>query len=179
MIKKDFRDFGMVQVYTGDGKGKTTAALGCALRAAGHGARCVMISFMKDDPDYGEARVAGSIPGFELKQMGRDTFVNFKDPDPVDVAMAQKAWEEGKRIVLAKEADLLILDEACLAMAKDLIDTKEVVAFLRENRNGTEIIFTGREAPQELIDAADLVTDMREVKHYFSKGVMIRDGIDH
>ncbi|XOQ52800.1 MAG: Cob(I)yrinic acid a,c-diamide adenosyltransferase [Succiniclasticum sp.] len=173
------KGFGMIHVYTGTGKGKTTAALGLALRAVGHGARVVMICFMKGDDTYGEAQAYQYLPGFTLKQMGRDSFVNFRHPDPIDVQMAQDAWKEGKRVILAKEADLVILDEMNLAMAKGLVDTREVVAFLKSHRNGTEVVFTGREAPQELIDLADLVTDMKEIKHYYTKGVPIRDGIDH
>ena len=174
------KDFGMLHVYTGTGKGKTSAALGLALRAVGHGARVIMICFMKGDATYGEAQAFRYLPNFTIKQMGRDSFVNVRDPDPVDVQMAQAAWEEGKRILLRQEADVLILDEINLAMAKNLIDTNEVVAFLQANRNRTEVVCTGREAPQELIDAADLVTDMQEVKHYFtSQNITKRDGIDH
>ena len=174
------KHFGMLHVYTGTGKGKTSAALGLALRAVGHGARVVMICFMKGDATYGEALAFHFLPNFTIKQMGRDSFVNFRAPDPVDVKMAQEAWKEGKRILLTQEADVLILDEINLAMAKKLIDTKEVVAFLHEHRKHTEVVCTGREAPQELIDEADLVTDMQEVKHYFTeKNITIRDGIDH
>ena len=174
------KDFGMLHVYTGTGKGKTSAALGLALRSIGHGAKVIMICFMKGDPTYGEAQAFHFLPNFTLKQMGRDSFVKFRDPDPIDVKMAQEAWEEGKRILLNHEVDVLILDEINLAMAKNLIDTKEVVAFLRKYRNNTEVVCTGREAPMELIDEADLVTDMQEVKHYFtSRNITIRDGIDH
>ena len=174
------KQFGMLHVYTGTGKGKTSAALGLALRAVGHDAKVVMICFMKGDATYGEAQSFHFLPNFTIKQMGRDSFVNFRNPDPVDVKMAQKAWEEGKRILLMQEADVLILDEINLAMAKDLLDTKEVVAFLHEHRQNTEVVCTGREAPQELIDEADLVTDMQEIKHYFTlKNITIRDGIDH
>ena len=174
------KNFGMLHVYTGTGKGKTSAALGLALRAVGHGAKVVMICFMKGDATYGEAQAFHFLPNFTIKQMGRDSFVNFRNPDPVDVKMAQEAWEEGKRILLTRETDVLILDEINLAMAKGLLDTKEVVAFLREQRKNTEVVCTGREAPQELIDEADLVTDMQEVKHYFTeKNITIRDGIDH
>ena len=173
-------NFGMLHVYTGTGKGKTSAALELALRAIGHGARVIMICFMKGDATYGEAQAFHFLPNFTLKQMGRDSFVNFRDPDPIDVKMAQEAWGEGKRVLVNHEADVLILDEINLAMAKNLIDTKEVVAFLHKNRNNTEVICTGREAPVELIEEADLVTDMQEVKHYFSlKNITIRDGIDH
>ena len=173
-------NFGMLHVYTGTGKGKTSAALGLALRAIGHGARVVMICFMKGDATYGEAQAFHFLPNFTLKQMGRDSFVNFRDPDPIDVKMAQDAWEEGKRVLLNHETDILILDEINLAMAKNLIDTKDVVSFLHNYRKNTEVVCTGREAPAELIDEADLVTDMQEVKHYFTlKNITIRDGIDH
>ena len=174
------KDFGMLHVYTGTGKGKTSAALGLALRAVGHNANVVMICFMKGDSSYGEAQAFHFLPNFTIKQMGRDSFVNFRNPDPIDVRMAQEAWEEGKRILLAQETDVLILDEINLAMAKNLIETNEVVTFLRKHRQNTEVVCTGREAPQELIDEADLVTDMQEVKHYFTeKNITIRDGIDH
>lgn len=174
------KDFGMLHVYTGTGKGKTSAALGLALRAIGHGAKVIMICFMKGDATYGEACAFHFLPNFTLKQMGRDSFVNFRNPAPIDVKMAQEAWAEGKHILLAQKADVLILDEINLAMAKKLIDTKEVVTFLHEHRNNTEVVCTGREAPQELIDEADLVTDMQEVKHYFTqRNITIRDGIDH
>ena len=173
-------NFGMLHVYTGTGKGKTSAALGLALRAIGHGARVIMICFMKGDATYGEARAFHFLPNFTLKQMGRDSFVNFRNPDPIDVKMAQDAWEEGKRVLLNHETDVLILDEINLAMAKNLIDTKKVVSFLHNYRKNTEVVCTGREAPAELIDEADLVTDMQEVKHYFAlKNITIRDGIDH
>lgn len=173
------KNFGMLHVYTGTGKGKTTAALGVALRALGHGARVTMIGFMKGDASYGEARIAAALPGFTLKQMGRDAFVNFRNPDAIDVRLAREAWEEAKRILREKEADLLILDEINLAMAKDLIHTEEAVAFLKGYRDHTEVICTGREAPPALLAEADLVTDMREIKHYYARGVPIRDGIDH
>ena len=173
-------NFGMLHVYTGTGKGKTSAALGLALRAIGHGARVIMSCFMKGDATYGEARAFHYLPNFTLKQMGRDSFVNFRNPDPIDVKMAQDAWEEGKLVLLNHEADVLILDEINLAMAKKLLDTKEVVSFLHNYRKNTEVVCTGREAPAELIDEADLVTDMQEVKHYFTlKNITIRDGIDH
>ncbi|MBR4908219.1 MAG: cob(I)yrinic acid a,c-diamide adenosyltransferase [Acidaminococcaceae bacterium] len=174
------KDFGMLHVYTGTGKGKTSAALGLALRAVGHNAKVIMICFMKGDVTYGEAQAFHFLPNFTIKQMGRDSFVNFRNPDPVDIKMAQDAWKEGKRILLDRETDVLILDEINLAMAKKLLDTQEVVAFLHEYRKKTEVICTGREAPKELIDEADLVTDMQEVKHYFTeKNITIRDGIDH
>ena len=150
------KGYGLLQVYTGSGKGKTTAALGVALRAAGRGARTVMLSFLKDDPDYGEAMAAQYLPHFLLRQVGRDAFVNFHNT-----------------------ADLLILDELNIVLATGMLPLEEVIDFLKKYKGKTEIITTGRSAPEELIDIADLVTDMQEIKHYFHKGVSSRDGIDH
>lgn len=172
----------MLQVYTGTGKGKTTAALGVALRGAGYGLKTVMFSFLKDDPNYGEARIAVSLPGlpgFTLKQVGRDAFVNFANPDPVDLRMCLEGWQAAQAAILNKEADIIILDELNIVLATKMLPTDEVTAFLKEHKLELEIITTGRGAPAELIKAADLVTDMQEVKHYFHKGISSRNGIDH
>lgn len=169
----------MLQVYTGTGKGKTTAALGVALRASGYGMTTLMLSFLKDDPAYGEARACASLPWFTLRQVGRDAFVNFRNPDPVDVKMCRDGWEQAKKAICAHEADIIILDELNIVLATQLLPTEEVVGFLKEHKNELEIITTGRGAPEELVKAADLVTDMSEVKHYFHKGVSSRNGIDH
>ena len=186
------KDYGLLQVYTGSGKGKTTAALGVALRAAGRGAKTVMLSFLKDDPDYGEAMAAQYLPHFLLRQVGRDAFVNFHNPDPIDLKMVRKGWEEAKKILIEDTADLLILDEPLngldpqgivdelnIVLATGMLPLEEVIDFLKKYKGKTEIITTGRGAPEELIDIADLVTDMQEIKHYFHKGVSSRDGIDH
>ena len=162
------KGYGLLQVYTGSGKGKTTAALGVALRAAGRGARTVMLSFLKDDPDYGEAMAAQYLPHFLLRQVGRDAFVNFHNPDPIDLKMVRE-----------DTADLLILDELNIVLATGMLPLEEVIDFLKKYKGKTEIITTGRGAPEELISIADLVTDMQEIKHYFHKGISSRDGIDH
>lgn len=169
----------MLQVYTGTGKGKTTAALGVALRASGYAMKTLMFSFLKDDPDYGEARAVHNLPWFTLRQVGRDAFVNFRDPDPVDLRMCRDGWEQAKRSIAAREADIIILDELNIVLATNMLPTSEVVSFLREHKGAVEIITTGRGAPEELIKIADLVTDMSEVKHYFHRGVSSRNGIDH
>lgn len=173
------KGYGLLQVYTGTGKGKTTAALGVALRAAGYGAKTMMLSFLKDDQDYGEARAYKFIPGFTLKQVGRDAFVNFKDPEPQDLAMAREGWEEAKRLIEAAEIDILILDEFNIVLATGMIDQAEALAFLRQHKGRVEIICTGREAPVNLLNMADLVTDMKELKHYFYQDIASRNGIDH
>lgn len=169
----------MLQVYTGTGKGKTTAALGVALRAFGYGMQTLMLSFLKDDPDYGEARAAINLPWLTLRQVGRDAFVNFRNPDPVDLKMCRDGWEAAKRAIASHEADVIILDELNIVLATQMLPTAEVVDFLKQYKSTVEIITTGRGAPQELICAADLVTDMQEVKHYFHMGVGSRNGIDH
>lgn len=169
----------MLQVYTGTGKGKTTAALGVALRGAGYGLKTLMLSFLKDDPEYGEARAAAMLPGFKLEQVGRDAFVNFHNPDPVDLKMCRDGWERAKLAISSKEADIIILDELNIVLATKMLPNDEVVDFLKAHKQELEIITTGRGATEELIKAADLVTDMQEVKHYFHKGVSSRNGIDH
>lgn len=171
--------YGLLQVYTGSGKGKTTAALGVAFRAAGSGAKTVMLSFLKDDPGYGEVLAAKYLPGFSLKQVGRDAFVNFQNPDPIDLQMVRDGWEEAKQIIAGGNIDLIILDELNIVLATGMLPIEEVVNFFKENKGKTEIITTGRGAPEALIAIADLVTEMQEVKHYFHKGISSRDGIDH
>ena len=160
----------MLQVYTGTGKGKTTAALGVALRASGYGMKTLMLSFLKDDPEYGEARAAKNLPWFTLRQVGRDAFVNFHNPDPVDLKMCRDG---------SHATDIIILDELNIVLATQMLPTQEVVDFLKQYKSTVEIIMTGRGAPPELVAIADLVTDMSEVKHYFHKGVSSRNGIDH
>lgn len=169
----------MLQVYTGTGKGKTTAALGVAFRGAGYGLKTTMFSFLKDDPNYGEARAAGVLPGFVLKQVGRDEFVNFYDPDPIDLQMVRDGWELAKQAITNREADIFILDELNIVLATNMLPTEEVAEFLAEHKNDVEIILTGRGAPLQIMNIADLVTDMKEVKHYFSQNVSSRNGIDH
>lgn len=119
----------MLQVYTGTGKGKTTAALGVALRASGYGMKTLMLSFLKDDPEYGEARAAKNLPWFTLRQVGRDAFVNFRNPDPIDLKMCRDGWEETKEAISSHAADIIILDELNIVLATQMLPTQEVVDF--------------------------------------------------
>lgn len=169
----------MLQVYTGDGKGKTTAALGIAFRAAGYQLSTIMLSFLKDDPGYGEARSAALLPGFTLLQIGRDAFVNFKNPAQEDLKLCRSGWKQAKEIIENKQADIIILDELNIVLAANMLPVDEVAAFLQQHKHEIEIILTGRYAPAEIIKIADLVTEMQEVKHYFHKGIASRNGIDH
>jgi cob(I)alamin adenosyltransferase len=170
---------GYIQVYTGNGKGKTTAALGLAVRAAGHGLRTTILQFMKGWIDYGELEgVRMLAPYVEILQAGRDTFVNRKSPDPEDVRLAQEGWRTAQEIIRDGKADIVVLDEINCAMDFGLIPVEEVVRVLRGKPAGMEIVLTGRGAPQAVIDVADLVTEMREVKHYYAKGVDARVGVE-
>ncbi len=165
-------ELGLLQVYTGDGKGKTTAALGLALRACGHGFRICMIQFMKESVDYGEAKLKGLLPNFTLLQVGRNDFVNLAEPEQIDIALAQNGWHQAKEIILSGKFDIVILDEINVAMACKLLDTDSVVAFLTEfcsvAQPRPELILTGRYAPKEICAIAHLVTEMREIKHPYA-----------
>ena len=172
--------FGMIQVYTGDGKGKTTASLGLAMRAAGHGFKTLMLQFLKGDPEYGEVKIAAALPALTIRQTGRNCLVNFANPDRLDRQMAADGWEQAKAAIVSKEYSVVILDEFNLVLGAKLLSTEEVVDFLKKNRGaGVEIVLTGRMAPEEIIALADLVTDMKLVQHYFLRGISSRDGIDH
>ncbi len=172
-------NFGLVQVYTGNGKGKTTASLGLALRACGHGFKVCMIQFMKESCEYGEVLAADLLPGFKIIQVGRNEFVNLADPDNIDIALARKGWILAQTIIRSQQYHIVILDEINVAMACKLIATAEVVNFLRHRPDGVEIVLTGRYAPQEIIDVADLVSEMREIRHPYVSGISARKGIDH
>ena len=170
---------GYIQVYTGNGKGKTTAALGLSLRAAGHGLRTVIIQFMKGWIDYGELKGVEMLsPHVEIHQAGRDTFVNRKDPDPEDVRLAREGLVLARNTILGKRADIVVLDEINCAVDFGLLPVTEVLDLLRKKPEGMEILLTGRGAPAEFLELADLVTEMREVKHYYAKGVDARVGVE-
>lgn len=175
-------DLGLIQVYTGNGKGKTTASLGLAFRSCGHGFTVCMIQFMKDNTEYGEFKASQYLPGFKLVQVGRNDFVNLENPEEIDKKLAAQGWEVAKSTILSGEYDIVILDEINVAMACKLIDVSEVVRFLTENCKSLdkkpEIILTGRYAPSEIIDIAHLVTEMQEVRHNFSSGIESRQGIE-
>ena len=170
---------GYIQVYTGNGKGKTTASLGLAVRAAGHGLKTVIIQFMKGWIDYGELKgVAMLSPLVTIHQAGRDTFVDRESPDPEDVRLARDGWELAKETILGGKADIVVLDEINCAVDFGLLPVGEVLDLLRRKPDGMEIVLTGRGAPEAIVAAADLVTEMRENKHYYAKGVDARVGVE-
>lgn len=175
-------DLGLIQVYTGNGKGKTTASMGLAFRACGHGFKVCMIQFMKDNKEYGEFKASKYLPGFKIIQVGRNDFVNLENPEEIDINLAAQGWKLAKSTILSGEYDIIILDEINVAMACKLLDVNEIVKFLTEDCKTLvkvpEIILTGRYAPLEIIEIAHLVTEMKEVRHNYADGMEARQGIE-
>jgi cob(I)alamin adenosyltransferase len=169
---------GLIQIYTGDGKGKTTCALGLALRAVGQGFSVYMAQFLKGR-ETGESRAAARLaPEMTLRFFGRPGRVNLPAPAPEDLARVREAWDTARQVLAAGEHDLVILDEINLALAHGLIPLEEAVTALAARPPWVEVVLTGRRAPQELVALADLVTEMHPVKHYYQAGVRARRGIE-
>jgi cob(I)alamin adenosyltransferase len=171
---------GLVQVYTGNGKGKTSAALGLALRAIGRGFKVCFVCFFKKNVS-GESLAANDYLKGKLViyQAGRPGFIWVDTkPLPRDYELARSAFELAKKVIQSEEFDIVVLDEINPAMDLGLVSIDEVLKLIREKPSKTELILTGRSAPKEIIDAADLVTDMIEVKHWYNKGISGRLGIE-
>lgn len=170
---------GIVQVYTGNGKGKTSAAFGLALRAIGRGLKVYVIQFIKGGFDYGELYVVDKLPNFRLKAFGRGRFVTEKPPGKEDIKLAQEALQLAKEVVKSGKYDIVILDEINVALNLKLIKIEEVLELIKNKPKHVELVLTGRYAPDEIIEAADLVTEMKEVKHPYNKGFQARKGIEY
>jgi cob(I)alamin adenosyltransferase len=170
---------GFIQIYTGNGKGKSTAALGQAVRAAGFGLKTYIAQFMKEYP-YNELNSLKKLSEWiTIEQFGGDDFVYKKEPPgEEELAKAKKGLQTAKEKMLSGEYDLIILDEAIVAIYFKLIETKDLVEFIKIKPENVELILTGRYCPEELIELADLVTEMKEVKHYYQKGITSRKGIE-
>lgn len=170
---------GYVQVYTGNSKGKTTAALGLAFRAMGRGLKTYIGQFMKGT-HYGELKSAEMVsPYITIEQYGEDTFIHVKyPPAEKDIQMARAGLEKAKKAMLSGAYAIVVFDEINTAHYYHLVTTGEMLDIIRSKPADVEVVFTGRYAPPEVIEAADLVTEMVEVKHYYQKGVPAREGIE-
>jgi len=170
---------GLVQVYTGNGKGKSSAAFGLALRAIGRGLKVYIIQFIKGGFDYGELYLVDKLPNLTLKAFGRGKFVTTKPPEREDIKFAEEAFQLAKEVVESGEYDIVILDEINVALNLKLISLEKVLELIKRKPEHVELVLTGRYAPSQIIENADLVTEMREVKHPFNKGYEARKGIEY
>ncbi len=168
---------GYIHLYTGNGKGKTTAALGLALRAAGAGKKVFIIQFVKG-MHYAEIESLKRFESeIELKQYGRDCFISHK-PVPEDIVLAKQGLAVAAEKISSGNYNMIILDETCIALHFKLFSINELLDVIKMRPASMEIVITGRYAPPELIEIADLVTEMKEIKHYYQKGIVARKGIE-
>jgi cob(I)alamin adenosyltransferase len=172
---------GLIIVNTGPGKGKTTAAMGTALRAVGQGMRVLMLQFLKGSWHYGELDAVQAFgEKFVMKQMGRGFVkVGAEKPDPEDVRMVEEAWNQSAEAILSGQWDVVILDEINYAISYGMLDPGKVAETLRKKPDMVHVILTGRNAHPTIVDLADTVTEMRQVKHAYEKGVMAQRGIEY
>ncbi len=178
---------GLILITTGPGKGKTTASMGMALRAVGNGMNVVMLQFMKGSWHYGELDAAkafdGSVKGlgkFEIRQLGKGFVkVGNAETDPADVKLVRDGWEEAKREILSDQWEMVILDEINYAISYGFIEAEEVAEVLKERPERLHVILTGRNAHATLVEMADTVTEMREVKHAYQKGIQAMLGVEY
>jgi cob(I)alamin adenosyltransferase len=169
---------GLVQVFTGDGKGKTSAAIGTVIRALGHGLKVYIAFFMKGDHPYGERQILSKLPGVTLEGFGSRDFVDPKSIKPEQKAEAAKALSSAREAMLSGDYDMVVLDEVNVAAAFGLIDVEDVLGLIEAKPPRVELILTGRRADTRLVQAADLVTECLKIKHPYDAGVAAREGIE-
>ena len=175
------REQGLIMVHTGDGKGKTTAALGLALRQVGWGRRVLVVQFMKGEGNvYGE-RIAAKkhLPLLEIEQHGREDFVDLEDPEKVDVELAKRGMIRATEALLSGDYDLVVLDELCVAAACGLVSVEEVLGLMEKRPPHVDLVLTGRYCPSSIMERADMVSEVKEVKHHYQKGIQARKGIEY
>ena len=168
---------GYVQVYTGDGKGKTTAALGLVMRALGQGLRPAVLQFMKADPSWGEIVMLRRLE-VEVVQAGLDHWVRKGEATEEDLAAAAAGFAWARELVMSGQYDVVVLDELVTALYFELVPLGDVLRLMRDKPVEVELVITGRRAPDELVAAADLATEMKPLRHYFDAGVHAREGIE-
>ncbi len=177
--KEDIRQkLGLVHVYTGNGKGKTTAALGLALRAMGNDLNVAMVQFMKCPQYYGEYEISKTLPHLTLLPMGRDCLVHADKVLPEDREAAAAALRKSEELLHSGKYDMVIMDEVNVSIKFDLVSVQDVVRVVKERPPHVEMVLTGRYAPPELVEIADLVTEMKCIKHPYEQGVPARAGIE-
>ena len=170
---------GLVEVFTGEGKGKTSAALGIVLRALGHGLRVHIVYFMKGNFPYGEQRVLAELPNVTFARFGHETFVDPANVKQEEREEAREAIQAAREAMLSSEYDMIILDEINVAVAWNLVDIDQLMKLIDVKPEKVELVLTGRYADPRLIEIADLVTDMVKVKHPYDKGILSRKGVDY
>ena len=170
---------GLVQVFTGNGKGKTTAALGTVLRAAGHGLKIFIVFFMKGDYSYGEYAALARLPNVEVSKFGFRRFIDPTHIKPEEKEQAGQALVAAREAVFSGRYDLVVLDEVNVAVGWNLVDADDVIRLIKEKPPAVELILTGRYADERLLELADLVTEMVKIKHPFDKGIQARKGIEY
>ncbi|MCL6610407.1 MAG: cob(I)yrinic acid a,c-diamide adenosyltransferase [Peptococcaceae bacterium] len=168
---------GLVMVFTGNGKGKTTASLGMALRAWGQGMKVLMLQFIKGHRVYGELTAAAKLEGMEIRPMG-DGFITSGGRLELHRQAARNALEEARREITGGRWDMVILDEIIYAVGFNLLSEEEMLDLISLKPPGMHLVLTGRNAPQSLIDRADLVTEMKEIKHPYARGVKAQKGVE-
>ena len=169
---------GKVHIYTGNGKGKTTAALGIALRAAGAGHMVFFAQFVKGMKYAEVSAIENYLPKVSIKQYGLKCFIE-NDPTDEDILMAQKGLQEVSVILASGDYNMVVLDEANIALYYKLFSVDQLITALDKRDDNTEVIITGRYAPDALIEYADLVTEMKEIKHYYTTGLQARKGVEY
>ncbi|MFC1965666.1 cob(I)yrinic acid a,c-diamide adenosyltransferase [Chloroflexota bacterium] len=188
MTEKDsFRNFsspqpltkGLIQIFTGDGKGKTSAALGVVLRALGHGLRVYIVAFMKGDYPYGEWNVLSKLPDVKIARFGFKSFTDPANVKPEEIEQAKQALASGRGAMLSSKYDLVVLDEINVAVAWKLVELDEVVKLIQDKPPNVELVLTGRYADTRLVKMADLVTECLKIKHPYDTGIKARAGIEY
>ena len=170
---------GLVEIFTGNGKGKTSAALGTVLRALGHGLRVHVIFFMKGNYPYGERNMLPKLENVSFQNFGHENFVDPNNVKKEEREQASEALKAARESITSGKFDLVVLDEVNVAVAWKLINIEELLELIREKPQNVELILTGRYADQRLIEKADLVTEMMEVKHPYKNGIKARKGIEY
>jgi cob(I)alamin adenosyltransferase len=178
-LSSQYSGSGLVYIFTGDGKGKTTAALGTAIRALGHGLRVYIAFFMKGEYPYGERKILSKLPNVTIASFGEENFVFPDNVQPEQIKQANHALAAARQAMLSGNYDVIVLDEINVAAAFKLVSVDDVLQLIKDKPPNIDLILTGRRADPRLVQAADLVTEMLNIKHPFDKGIQGRAGIEY